>query len=178
MTRAAGPHADTGDTGARTFTAWVFDTADGADLAVRRLLDGPTRAREAVEDGATASWEEDAPRPRIQRRPELTSDAALGGEFWDLVLGLTFRVPLLGAAVAGVAGAASGSLADAGIDEGFMNRLRDTLTPGRSALLVLGSEVAGAALAVDVSTGPERPDVVAAHLSPRQVAALREVFLP
>ena len=64
---------------------------------------------------------------------------ALGGMFWGLLFGLIFLVPLLGAAIGAAMGALSGSLADVGIDDTFIKRARDEITPGTSALFVLSS---------------------------------------
>jgi uncharacterized membrane protein len=156
-------------------TAYVFDTTDGADDAVRRIVARPDLVKRFADDAATLRWEDEAAQPRSRRRPELASENALGDGFWELVIGLTLRVPLLGAAVASVAGAGAGSLTDAGIDETFMNRLRDAFTPGRSALLAIGPKSAWDLVTTDV-TGPERPDLVATAISARQLAGLREVF--
>jgi uncharacterized membrane protein len=41
--------------------------------------------------------------------------------------------------VGAAAGALSGMLTDTGIDDGFINRVRDEVTPGTSALFVLTS---------------------------------------
>lgn len=158
-------------------TACVFDTADGADGAVQRIMRDPALSHDLVDDAATLRWDEDATRPRSERRAELASRHALGDGFWALVIGLTMHVPLLGAAVGGVAGARSGALTEVGIDEMFMNRLRDALTPGRSALVTIGPSSASDLVASDM-TGPDRPDAVACEISDRQLAVLREVFAP
>jgi uncharacterized membrane protein len=156
-------------------TACLFDTADGADNAVQRLMSEGELAPGVVDDAVTLRWDEGAARPCSWRRAELSSGNALGDGFWALVIGLTLRVPLLGAAVGGVAGARSGSLAEAGIDETFMNRLRDAVTPGRSAFLVLGARSAWGVLVGEILR-PERPDSVATDISARQLAALHQVF--
>jgi uncharacterized membrane protein len=156
-------------------TACIFDTADGADDAVRRLMSSARLAQGLVDDAATLRWDDGTARPRIERRVELASMNALGDGFWALVLGLTLRVPLLGAAVGGAAGARSGSLAAAGIDETFMNRLRDLVTPCRSALLAIGPRSASELVGVDLAA-PQRPDTVSTEISDRQLAALREAF--
>jgi uncharacterized membrane protein len=156
-------------------TACVFGTADGADDAVQRIMSDPDRTHGLIDDAATLRWDDGAARPRSMRRAELASGNALGDGFWALVIGLTLRVPLLGAAVGGVAGAGSGALPGAGIDELFMNRLRDAVTPGRSALLAIGSRSAWDLVAADMP-GREGPDTVLAEISDRQLAALREVF--
>jgi uncharacterized membrane protein len=173
MSSAEKLHPDVPDVGACTLTAWIFDEASEAEAVAQGLAAGPTTSA-GVDDAAVVRWDPDEPRPRLRRFAALASDDALGEDFWALVLGITFQVPLLGAAVAGVAGAAAGSLSAAGIDERFMNRLRDELTPGRSALLVLGPRAGSGAH--DPGPGLARPEVVVAALSALQVAALREVF--
>jgi uncharacterized membrane protein len=175
MTSGARVQAEVKDPGACALTAWIFDSPTEAEATAAQLVAGPEVARLGVDDAAVVSWEPAAPRPRIRRFPALASTAALGDDFWALVLGVTFRVPLLGAAVAGAAGAAGGSLTAAGITERFMNRLRDELTPGRSALLVLGQRATTPA-AVEAFPVAERPQTVVATITPTQVAALREVF--
>ena len=56
-----------------------------------------------------------------------------------------------------------------------MNRLRDAVTPGRSALLAIGARSAWDLVTADL-TGPERPDSFVTEISDRQLARLREVF--
>ena len=65
----------------------------------------------------------------------------LWGAMWGTLVGLLFMNPLagmvLGAAVGAGSGALSGSLADYGIDDSFVKKLGETITPGSSALFVL-----------------------------------------
>ena len=56
-----------------------------------------------------------------------------------MLSGLLFLVPLLGAAVGAATGALSGIFADVGIDDGFINQVREEVTPGTSALFLLSS---------------------------------------
>jgi uncharacterized membrane protein len=156
-------------------TACVFDTAEGADEAMERVLATSGIAQALVDDAATLRWDGGAARPRIERRADLASEHALGEGFWALVIGLTLRVPLLGAAVGGAAGASSGSLAVAGIDETFMNRLRDAFTPRRSAILAIGERPASDLMVADTS-GQQCPCTVSTQISDRQLAALRLAF--
>ena len=55
-------------------------------------------------------------------------------------MGLLFLNPLLGAAVGAGIGAASGSLSDLGINDGFLREVGDTLAPGSAALCLLVRE--------------------------------------
>ncbi len=60
---------------------------------------------------------------------------------WGTLVGVLFMNPLagmvIGAAVGAGSGALSGSLADFGIDDDFVKKLGETITPGSSALFVL-----------------------------------------
>ena len=163
-----------------TFTAWRFDTTDGADRAAAVLLDLVDRDDLALPDAATVVWERGQGKPRTRRLfPDATGPGALGGGFWGLLFGLVFFVPLLGAAIGAATGAATGPaagpLTDVGIDDGFINRLRDQVTPGTSALFLLGSD-AVLERAHDAFAGGPHGDAIHTDLTPEQEAALREVF--
>jgi uncharacterized membrane protein len=53
---------------------------------------------------------------------------ALTGSFLGLLFGLLFFVPLLGMAVGAAFGALGGSLADVGIDDQFIQGVRDEVS--------------------------------------------------
>ena len=56
-----------------------------------------------------------------------------------MLLGVIFLVPLAGPTFGAAAGAFAGTLADFGIDDGFVMRVRGDVTPGTSALFVMSS---------------------------------------
>ena len=152
-----------------TLTVWRFDEADGAARSADRLgqlvLDDPL----AIHDAAVVEWEAGDRKPRTR---QLAGE--LGGGFWGLLLGLVFFVPLLGAAIGTTTGALTGALTDVGIDDHFINRVRDQVTPGTSALFLLTADaVVGR---VHEGLAELRPTVIAAHLDDDQEAALRAVF--
>lgn len=74
-----------------------------------------------------------------------TSHHAVGrgvswGMYWGLLFGVIFFIPFLGMAIGAGLGALTGKVARSGIDEGFLDRVRELVEPGTSALfLVLGS---------------------------------------
>ena len=74
---------------------------------------------------------------QLHQVANLTAVGAISGGFWGTLLGMLFFNPLLGAAMGAGAGALSGALSDTGIDDIFMTRLGDTLTPGSAAVFVL-----------------------------------------
>jgi uncharacterized membrane protein len=67
----------------------------------------------------------------------LTSAGAITGSFWGALVGALFLMPIQGMVLGASAGAASGALADAGIDDKFIKEMGATLTPGSSALFIL-----------------------------------------
>jgi uncharacterized membrane protein len=65
-------------------------------------------------------------------------------------------------------------MSDVGIDDGFLAKVRDNVTPGTSALFVLTSNVvADKVLDEFKSTGAS---LISTNLSDEQEARLREVF--
>ena len=119
-----------------TLTVWKFDTAEGADEAAATLerLAERSSHRPRRGHGHLGGGQEEAEDPSAA---STTGAGALGGAFWGMLFGLIFFVPLLGAAVGAATGALAGSLADVGIDDGFINKVRDQVTPGTSALFLM-----------------------------------------
>ena len=156
-------------------TVWRFDTTEGAGQAAEILRDLARADSIVLEDAATVVWDEGRSKPRIHQLTSTTGAGALGGGFWGLLFGLIFFVPLLGAAIGAATGALAGSLADVGIDDGFINRVRDQVTPGTSALFVMTSDAVLERVRDVFADGP-RADLIFTDLSPEQEAALRDVF--
>jgi uncharacterized membrane protein len=162
-----------------TLAVWQLGSADDASRAAD-LLDRLVRDDLLViHDAAVVEWERDDRRPRT--RP-LNDDApagalavgALGAGFWGLLFGLVFFVPLLGAAIGATTGALAGALADVGIDDHFINRVRDQVAPGTSALFLLAPDsVVGH---VHEALASMRATMITTHLDDDQEAALRAVF--
>jgi uncharacterized membrane protein len=157
-----------------TLTVWKFDTADGADHASKTLQNLSRQELIKIHDAATVTWEAGAKKPKTQQMHSLAGAGALGGAFWGMLFGLIFFVPLLGAAIGAATGALSGSLADVGIDDGFINRIRDRVTPGTSALFVMSSD-AVVDKVKDVFAG-SNAELLFTNLDEKQENALREVF--
>jgi uncharacterized membrane protein len=159
-----------------TLTVWRYGTVDGADEAAALLKGLGRKDRLVVHDAAIVEWESGQGKPRTrQLSPRTTTPGALGGGFWGLLFGVIFFMPLLGAAIGAATGALAGSLTDVGIDDGFINRVRDTVTPGTSALFVLTSD-ASLDLIHDAFVGGPKGEPIFTNLTEEQEAALREVF--
>ena len=88
--------------------------------------------------------------------------------------GLLFFIPLLGMAMGAAMGALAGSMADVGIDDEFIRKVRADVTEGTSALFVMsGTVVTDRVIAEFRGTGAH---LVSTNLSGEQEAKLREVF--
>ncbi|WGM20443.1 DUF1269 domain-containing protein [Paenarthrobacter sp. OM7] len=123
-----------------TLSVWKFDEVDAAQQAERVLLDLQTKGLIRVHDAAVVSWPEKAKKPKTSQLNNTVGAGALGGSFWGFLFGLMFFVPLLGAAVGAATGAFSGALRDVGIDDTFIDRVREKIKPGTSALFVMTSQ--------------------------------------
>ena len=117
-----------------TLTAWAFPGVDDADQAAERLRTLQAQQLINVQDAAVVSWEVGKKKPKTRQLSNLAAAGALGGAFWGMLFGLIFFVPLLGAAIGAGIGALTGSLTDVGIDDGFINSVKERVTPGTSAL--------------------------------------------
>src|SRR4051794_10449356 len=116
-----------------TLTVWKFDTASGADEASTTLQDLARADVVRLLDAATVSWHEDKKKPTTRQLASTRARGVLGGAFWGMLFGLIFFVPLLGAALGAAASGLTSSMADVGIDDAFINKVRDQITPGTSA---------------------------------------------
>jgi uncharacterized membrane protein len=153
---------------------WKFADAQAADKAVQTLESLAKQQLIKLHDAATVSWPEGARKPKTKQLNNLVGAGALGGSFWGLLFGLLFFVPLLGLAIGAATGAIAGSLTDVGIDDDFIKRIRDEVTPGTSAMFVLTSDAV--IDKVREAFRGQEPVLVSTNLSDQQEQALREVF--
>ena len=91
-----------------------------------------------------------------------------------MLFGLLFFIPLLGMAIGAAMGALAGSLSDVGIDDDFIKRTREEITPGTSALFLMSSGAVQDKVR-DAFRG-QHAELVTTNLSDDQERALREVF--
>ena len=157
-----------------TLTAWAFPTVDGAEKAVEHLKQLQTQQLITLQDAAIVTWPVDKKKPKTRQLNNLAGEGALGGAFWGMLFGLLFLIPLIGAAIGAGLGALAGSLAQVGIDDNFIDSVKQRVTPGTSALFLLSSDAVTDRIRgtfTDLS-----PELIASNLSAGQEAKLREVF--
>jgi uncharacterized membrane protein len=153
---------------------WTFETDDGADQVIDTLLKG-NRSDARVSAAAAAQWPQRSRRPATRTIAEL-SEGVLSDIFWSTFFGLVFYVPLVDAAMGRPGKRAVGVLGEAGIDDQFVNQVRDRLIPGSSALFLL-TTADDLYRVVDAAAGPW-PQLIVVCLKPAQKETLSEAFGP
>jgi len=157
-----------------TLTVWKFETPTGADDAVVTLESLAKQELIKIHDAATVSWAPDKKKPKTRQLNNLAGAGALGGAFWGLLFGILFFIPLIGLAIGAAAGALAGSLTDVGIDDDFIGKIREQVTPGTSALFVMTSD---AVLdKVEEAFKGTHGQLISTNLSKEQEDKLREAF--
>jgi uncharacterized membrane protein len=157
-----------------TLTVWKFATPLGAEQAEHTLERLSKQELIKIHDAAIVSFPEGAKKPKTRQLNNLTGAGALGGSFWGLLFGLIFFVPLLGMAIGAGMGALAGSFGDVGIDDDFIKTMREQITPGTSALILMSSD-AVIDKVQDAFDG-QPAELLQTNLSAAEEAKLREVF--
>ena len=157
-----------------TLTAWKFSSPYGADDALATLEKLQSEQLIQVQDAAVVSWEPDRKKPKTRELHSMKKAGALGGGFWGLLFGLIFFVPILGLAIGAATGALVGSLADVGISNEFIDRVRQQVTPGTSALFLLSSDAVMDRVKTEFQSA--NAELISTNLSAEQEGKLREAF--
>ena len=155
-------------------TVWRLSTADGAEQLLNTVEDLQKQQLIQVHDAAVVSWPSGAKKPKTRQAHNLAAAGAMTGAVWGMLFGLIFFVPLLGLAVGAATGALGGSMADVGIDDSFIKRVRDSITPGTSAVFLMTSD-AVVDRVVDALRG-FNAELIQTNLSQEQENKLREAF--
>ncbi len=137
-----------------------------SDMLHQRLLD--------IDDAAIVSWSIDRKRPTTRQLHDVPRDAPLEPSFWGLLFGLLFFVPVFGIALDAATGTLGASLADVGIDDEFIDSVRSEVQPGTSALFVVSSSAALAALRDTLAD--DKPYMLRTTLTTEEEARLRDAF--
>jgi uncharacterized membrane protein len=157
-----------------SLVALKFDRPDGADRILGTLEQLQSQQLIQIEDAAVVSWEQGKKKPKTRQLASMTGAGALGGAFWGMLFGLLFFIPLFGMAAGAAVGALMGHFMDVGIDDNFINQVRNKVTPGTSALFLLVGQVTQDRV-LEALKG-EKIEVLATNLSAEQEQKLRAVF--
>ncbi|REJ04041.1 DUF1269 domain-containing protein [Microbacterium bovistercoris] len=123
-----------------TFTAWKFETVEGAETATGILREAADEGLIKIEDYAVIEWTpgEDRPKVKYEHRDDWRATgwgALLGG-----LAGVLFFLPLIGAAAGAAIGLLVKKMDDAGISKEQLDRIGKEVVPGTSALFVVNTE--------------------------------------
>ncbi len=169
--------------------AWLYDSPMGAAAGEIRLRDLTGRQALHVHDEITVAWVPGSHEPRVGHLRHQTagagSHAPRAGQPRRPTVAATLRGSALGALAGalvldpGIGAVADGDLdvralarriREVGIDEPFLRQVRSELTPGRSALLVLFSDVGLDVVRPAVELGLAREAVNLVHAQVRDDA--------
>jgi uncharacterized membrane protein len=163
------------DVAGATLSVLKFNDPYGADRVLVALEGLHEQQVIKLEDAAVVSWPLGNKKPTIRHLHSTVGAGALGGAFWGFLFGLIFFVPFLGAAIGAGLGALTGSMADVGIDDKFINQVRDKVTEGTSALFALTSGATAPDKIIDELKQYDF-EIVSTNLPAAQEMQLREAF--
>jgi len=158
-----------------TLVVLKFDTPDGAQQAVNLAADLQKQNLLTVQDAATVSWPVGAKKPKTKQANNLAGAGALDGAFWGLLFGLLFFIPFIGLAIGAAMGALAGKMSDYGIDDNFINSVREKVTEGTSAAFLMVSNATQDKV-IDAFKGLPKFEVISTNLSKEQEDQLRAAF--
>lgn len=144
-----------------TLTVWLYDSAMGAAAGEVRLKDLQERGAVTVLDAVTVTWVRGSHEPRVGHLRRGTTGAATRGSVLGALVGALLTAPLAGAAVG--AGVAAIGSRGSGVDDAFLREVKQNLSEGTSALLVLTSDADLDVVRPFVERGLARGDVRLMH---------------
>jgi uncharacterized membrane protein len=120
-----------------TFTVWKYEDPQGADHASSILGRAADDHLVKIDDHAVVSWPVGADRPTIKHGHDDTWRGTGLGALWGLMFGALFAIPVLGVAVGAAGGALTKLNQDIGITKEQLDRIREEVTEGTSALFLV-----------------------------------------
>jgi uncharacterized membrane protein len=160
--------------GPDTLAVWQFDAPETAELVLPRLEQLARDGAIGVEDAALVVWPPRHRKPRTRVLGALDGPGHLWGGFWGVLLALVFLTPIAGPRFGAAAGAVAGTLADFGVADDFVMCVRDSVTPGTSAVFVLGGRDCPDQISATLADAPAT--VIRADLSDEQTRHLRDAL--
>ena len=149
-----------------------FDHLEDARAGMKRMRALEAEGHVRFEDTAIVEREPDG---TAHVRNEVSGTTETGALIGAAVGGLvTFIFPLAGIAIGAALGAAVGASMDKGVSGDFIDEVKDTLTPGRSALFLVLKEAD--ADAVIAALRDFRGDVIQTSLDSEAEEALRSAL--
>ena len=159
-----------------TFTAWKFDSPEGARRAETALKAAASDGLVKILDHAIVEWPEGATKPDLHHGHEDKWRGTGWGAFWGLLFGGIFFVPLLGAAAGAAIGGISKAVSAVGIDDAQLETIRQQITPGTSLLCAVTTDGDADRLGERFHGFGTHSTLVATNLTDAERSALLETF--
>ena len=121
-----------------TLIAVAYPDRETAEKVRQELVEAATEKLLQLEDCVVVARDGDG-KVKLHQAMSTTGAGAAGGALWGGLIGLLFLAPVVGMAVGAASGALGGKMADVGVDDNFLKRLGEQLTPNSAAVIVLGS---------------------------------------
>lgn len=157
-----------------TLTVWTFNSTGAADDALPVLARLVSEGAVVVEDAAVVSWPEGRRKPSGRPVKDVFGEGMLWDGTWGMILGMIFLVPIAGPSFGAAAGAFAGALWNLGLDDNFVKSVRDTVTPGTSALFALCGDDAASRLTGELHG--QDVGLIQSRLSHEQQLRIRETM--
>jgi uncharacterized membrane protein len=122
------------------FTVWKFDEPGGAEHAADILRRAADDNLVVVLDHAVVTWPVGEKKPNVSHHHDDERRGAGWGAFWGLLFGALWAVPLVGAAAGAAIGKYSRSTQKVGVSDEQLERIRNEVTEGTSALFAVTEE--------------------------------------
>jgi uncharacterized membrane protein len=157
-----------------TLTVLKFSTVDGAEKMLGKIQALQKAELIKIQDAAMVTWPVGKKGPKTKQLVDMAGMGAMQGAFWGMLFGMIFFVPFFGLAVGAAMGALSGKMADYGISDEFINKTREQVTEGTSALFLMTSDAVQDKVFAELK-GMEF-ELIASNLTKEQEDTLRKAF--
>ena len=128
-----------------------------------------------IEDWAIVTWPLGARHPRTKQLNQMNGNKSLVGTFWGMLFGLLFSAPFFGVTADNAIDALICHFTRYGIDEAFINRVRNQITEGTSALFLLTGGAVLDRVVAAIKKGMQF-ELISTDLSKEQEDQLHETF--
>jgi len=152
----------------------AFDTETGAGEMRNSLLKMEKEHLIGLQDAAVIVRNKEG-KVKVNQEVNMVAAGAMGGDFWGLLIGFIFFVPIFGLVLGAATGAIAGKFANTGMDGNFIKEVGDSIKPGNSALFMLVRESTPDKV-MDELKKFKNVKVLKTSLSKEQEEHLREAF--
>jgi len=158
-----------------TLSVLEFGTPEGAEEALKSLVEMQKQQLITIQDAAIVSWPMGQKKPKTRQAYSTGAAGALGGAFWGMLFGLLFFAPFLGMAIGAAMGALTGKMQDYGINDQLIKDIKSKVVEGTSALFLLSANAVPDRVVAEMKSWPKF-EILSTNLTAAQEEQLRAEF--